>query len=124
MPSSRYEPTRGRPCDDRVKRRTAGVSQPGQVRGGRSLRRWGVALNPVRAHLVALAGDYPRSSYRAMTREGVFPEWLERRAILAMFGQTEEQAIASYRAFVDAGASEPSPWQHLKRQALLGSMLM
>jgi hypothetical protein len=35
---------------------------------------------------------------------------VETRAILAMFGQTEGQAIASYQDFVAAGTGEPSPW--------------
>jgi REP element-mobilizing transposase RayT len=80
-----------------------------------------VVLNPVRAHMVASAGDYPWSSYRAMTREDAAPDWLETRAILAMFGQTEGQAIASYRNFVAAGTGEPSPWENLKRQVFLGT---
>jgi hypothetical protein len=80
-----------------------------------------VVLNPVRAHMVASAGDYAWSSYRAMTRDDAPPEWLETRAILAMFGQTEGQAIASYRNFVAAGTGEPSPWENLKRQVFLGT---
>ena len=76
-----------------------------------------VVLNPVRAHMVASAGDYPWSSYRAMTREDVPPEWLETRAILVMFSPTEGQTIARYRNFVAAGTGEPSPWHNLKRHA-------
>lgn len=76
-----------------------------------------VVPNPVRAHLVALAGDYPWSSYRAINREGHCPEWLERRATMSLFGPTKEQAFASYRTFVAAGggarlrcsASEDAP---------------
>jgi hypothetical protein len=56
-----------------------------------------------------------------MTREDAAPDWLETRAILAMFGQTEGQAIASYRNFVAAGTGEPSPWENLKRQVFLGT---
>jgi len=41
-----------------------------------------VVLNPVRAHVVASAGDCPWSSYRAMTRDDAPPDWLETRAIL------------------------------------------
>jgi len=80
-----------------------------------------VVRNPVRAQMVAFPGDYPWSSYRAMTGVDTGPEWLERRAILVQFGQTEEQAIAGYRTFVVAGTGEPSPWQNLKRQVFLGS---
>jgi len=80
-----------------------------------------LVLNPARAHMVASAGDYAWSSYRAMTRGHAPPDWLERRAILAMFGQTEGQGMASYRNFVAAGTGEPSPWENLKRQVSLGT---
>ncbi len=56
-----------------------------------------------------------------MTGEDAAPEWLERRAIFAAFGQTEAQAIEGYRAFVAAGKGQPSPWDALKRQVFLGS---
>jgi REP-associated tyrosine transposase len=56
-----------------------------------------------------------------MTRDEAPPDWLETRAILALFGQTEAQAIGSYRNFVAAGTGEPSPWKNLKRQVFLGT---
>jgi putative transposase len=68
-----------------------------------------VVLNPVRVHMVASAGDYPWSSYRAMIRDAAPPDWLETGAILNLFGQTDGQAIASYRNFIAAGTGEPSP---------------
>jgi putative transposase len=80
-----------------------------------------VVLNPVRAHMVASAGDYPWSSYRAMIGDVAPPDWLETRAILNLFGQAEGQAIASYRNFIAAGPGEPSPWGKLKRQVFLGT---
>ncbi len=80
-----------------------------------------VVLNPVRARMVPSPGDYPWSSYRAMIGEEAAPEWLERRATLAAFGQTEAQAIEGYRSFVAAGLGQPSPWESLKRQVFLGS---
>ena len=80
-----------------------------------------VVLNPVRARMVPSPGDYPWSSYRAMIGEEAAPEWLERRATLAAFGQTEAQAIEGYRSFVGAGLGQRSPWESLKRQVFLGS---
>jgi putative transposase len=49
------------------------------------------------------------------------PEWLERRATLAAFGQAEAQAIEGYRSYVAAGMGQPSPWESLKRQVFVGS---
>jgi len=80
-----------------------------------------VVLNPVRARMVRSASDYPWSSYRAMTGEDGAPEWLETRAILAAFGQTEAQAVEGYQSFIAAGKGQPSPWEHLKQQVYLGS---
>jgi REP element-mobilizing transposase RayT len=80
-----------------------------------------VVLNPVRARMVRSAGDYPWSSYRAMTGEDAAPEWLETRTILAAFGATEAEATDGYRSFVAAGKGQPSPWEHVKQQVFLGS---
>jgi hypothetical protein len=71
--------------------------------------------------MVPSAGDYPWSSYRAMTGEDAAAQWLETRAILATFGQTEVDAVEGYRSFVAAGKGQPSPWEHLKQQVFLGS---
>ena len=80
-----------------------------------------VVLNPVRARMVRSASDYPWSSYRAMTGEDAAPEWLETRAILAAFSQTEAQAVEGYQSFIATGKEQPSPWEHLKQQVYLGS---
>jgi putative transposase len=56
-----------------------------------------------------------------MTGEDAVPDWLDRHAILAAFGQAEAQAIEGYRSFVAAGQRQPSPWESLKRQVFLGS---
>mgnify|MGYP001155434935 CR=1 FL=1 len=44
-----------------------------------------------------------------MIGEDAVPDWLERRATLAAFGQAEAQAIEAYRSFVAAGLGQPSP---------------
>lgn len=80
-----------------------------------------VVLNPVRAGMVDSVEAYPWSSYRAMIGEVVAPEWLERRATLAAFADTESEAVAHYRRFVAEGANQPSLWEQLKQQVFLGS---
>jgi REP element-mobilizing transposase RayT len=80
-----------------------------------------VVLNSVRARMVRKAGDWPWSSYRAMTGDAQPPEWLETRAILAAFGEPESKAIDGYARFIADGKDQPSPWEHLKHQVFLGS---
>ena len=80
-----------------------------------------VVLNPVRAQMVRTAGEWPWSSYRAIIGEAKPPEWLETRAILAAFGETEAKAVERYAQFVAEGKGQPSPWEHLKNQVFLGS---
>jgi len=48
-------------------------------------------------------------------------EWLETRALLAAFGETEPEAVAHYARFVAEGQGEPGPWEQLKNQVFLGS---
>ncbi len=53
-----------------------------------------MVLNPVRARIVAAPGDWPWSSYRAMTGETPAPGWLESDAVLRAFA--EERHAAGY----------------------------
>ena len=80
-----------------------------------------VVLNPVRAQMVRTASDWPWSSHRATIGELHPPEWLETRALLAAFGETESKAIEHYTQFVAEGQGQPAPWEHLKNQVFLGS---
>jgi putative transposase len=64
-----------------------------------------VVLNPVRARMVASAGDYRWSSYRAMIRNAAPPDWLETGAILNLFGQTEGQAVGGEKGPGSNGAN-------------------
>jgi len=80
-----------------------------------------VVLNPVRARMVRMASAWPWSSYRAMIGKAQPPEWLDTRATLATFGETESKAIERYLQFVAEGKGQPSPWEHLKNQVFLGS---
>jgi hypothetical protein len=80
-----------------------------------------VVLNPMRAQMVRTARDCCWSSYRAMLGEAMPPEWLETRAILEAFDETESTAVARYTQFVAEGRGQSSPWEHLKNQVFLGS---
>lgn len=79
-----------------------------------------IVLNPVRAHMVRTAVDWPWSSYRAtlglqQPTAGIYVDWL-----LAAFGAERGPAIEAFEHFVAAGNGQPSPWQALKNQIFLG----
>jgi hypothetical protein len=80
-----------------------------------------VVLNPVRARMAPRAPDWPWSSYRAMVGEVAAPEWLQRRGILAAFGETEAEAVAHYVRFVAEGKGQPAPWERPQHKVFLGS---
>lgn len=80
-----------------------------------------VVLNPVRARMVRTPDEWSWSSYLAMVGKVAAPAWLETRQILAGFGDMEGLAVDRYRRFVADGRDQPSPWEHLKHQAFLGS---
>lgn len=80
-----------------------------------------VVLNPVRAGMVADAGEWPWSSYDAMRGLVPAPEWLEVDALLRDFGQSRARAVAAYVDFVRAGVGLPSLWESLRGQLYLGS---
>jgi REP element-mobilizing transposase RayT len=79
-----------------------------------------VVLNPVRAGRVANAGEWPWSSYRAMTGARVPPPWLQPDWLLAQFGRVRGRARARYADFVRAGVVQPSIWQGLRGRIFLG----
>jgi len=80
-----------------------------------------VVLNPVRAAIVAQAGEWPWSSYRAMLGQELTPAWLETDWVLGQFGQERSRAQADYAAFVRQGIGQPSVWEGLRHQVFLGS---
>lgn len=84
-----------------------------------SLSRY-IVLNPVRANLVARPEDWPWSSYRLMTGTAPPPSWLNTQWILEKLNVSPAEAIAAYRAFVQAGIGKPSPLVHAHGQLLLG----
>jgi len=80
-----------------------------------------IVLNPVRAGMVQSAEDWPWSSYGAMVGQGDGISGLNTKWMLALFGNTKEKAMASYKIFVSEGMEQPSPWLFLRNQIYLGS---
>jgi len=80
-----------------------------------------VALNPVRAGMVAQAGDWPWSSYGVMAGVSPKPDWLKTDWVLGQFGSRPDKAVAAYLDFVLSGVGLPSPWKSLRGQIYLGS---
>lgn len=79
-----------------------------------------IVLNPVRARMVREAKDWPWSSYRA-TAGFILPEpCLTTDWVLSSYGRTRKRAQQRYRAFVQEGKNQPSPWESLKNQIYLG----
>ena len=79
-----------------------------------------VVLNPVRAGLCPSAGDWPWSSHRAMMGQAPTPPWLPADWLLAQFGGTRAESRAAYAEHVQAGTGQPSVWQQLQGQVILG----
>lgn len=79
-----------------------------------------VVLNPVRAGMVADAGQWPWSSYAAFVGEVAAPAWLETDWLLGQFGRQRGEAVARFKDFVRAGVGLPSVWADLRGQIYLG----
>ncbi len=80
-----------------------------------------VVLNPVRAGMVADAGDWVWSSYPAMLGRVPAPPWLETDWVLGQFGPARAAAQAAYAAFVAEGVGRSSVWDGLRCQVFLGT---
>ena len=80
-----------------------------------------IVLNPVRAHMVRSAKDWPWSSYRATAGQAKVHPLLTTDVILGNFGRARKPAQEKYRNFVQEGKGQPSPWESLKNQIYLGS---
>lgn len=80
-----------------------------------------VVLNPVRAHMVREAGDWPWSNYRATIGQTIAPTWLNTEWVLASFDTKLSRAIKGYQLFVQMGKEQASPWSEIKNQVFLGS---
>lgn len=80
-----------------------------------------IVLNPVRAHMVRTAKDWPWSSYRATAGihepfNGLYVDW-----ILSSFAVRKTTAIERYKKFVAEGNKQPKPWEQLRNQIYLGN---
>ncbi len=82
-----------------------------------------IALNPVRAKMVANAGEWRWSSHRATAGLAPVPSWLSTAAILDRFDPlNHERARLAYRQFVgDSAAGAKRPWDELVGQLCVGS---
>lgn len=73
-----------------------------------------IALNPVRAGLVASAEDWRWSSYRATAGLVAAPEWLDTSTVRKRFhGTSDAERIQAFRDFVSAGIGLHSPLKPL-----------
>lgn len=86
-----------------------------------------VDLNPVRARMVAAPGDWPWSSYRALTGAAAAPPWLCAGVLHALLlGRTPvtvadwRDAAGAYAAWVEAGRDTPLWATGLRQQIYLG----
>ena len=79
-----------------------------------------IVLNPVKAHLVKHVGDWPWSSYPAMTGLSEKPDWLCVDDVLLQFSKQRKTAIRKYKEFVTAGLKEGPIWNRLNNQIYLG----
>jgi REP element-mobilizing transposase RayT len=79
-----------------------------------------IELNPVRAKLRSLPGEWPWSSHRAKVGLGDAPTWLESDLVLAHFANTRHAAQLAYQQFVLSGIGGPNPLVAVRNQMLLG----
>lgn len=80
-----------------------------------------VVLNPLRAGAVKHIARYRWSSYPATMGLAPCPDWLSTDWLLAQFGKRRSTARHQYADFVAQGAAQPSPWDELRGQVLLGT---
>lgn len=80
-----------------------------------------VVLNPVRAGMVELPGDWKWSSYLSTIGQDEVPAFLFVDWILSAFGEKRGLAVTQYKAFVASGIAAPEPWGNLVNQVYLGS---
>ena len=79
-----------------------------------------VVLNPVRAGMCNLPGDWPWSSYRMMIGQAPAPPWLQRHWLLSQFSNSPHVAKKAFVDHVRAGVGLPSLWEELQGQMFLG----
>jgi putative transposase len=80
-----------------------------------------VVVNPVRAKITRKPDTYPWSSYRATAGLDSAPSLLTVEWTLSQFGKQRASAQRRYMTFVAEGLKQPSPWEQLQGQILLGN---
>lgn len=80
-----------------------------------------VVLNPVRARLVTLLGEWKWSSYNATIGKAPKPEFLTIEWILSQFGSNRSKAAESYIEYVMAGYANEFPKEEMVGEVILGS---
>jgi hypothetical protein len=82
-----------------------------------------IHLNPVRAQLANAPGDYPWSSYKAISGTAKVPEWLETDCLLSFFHKNKQKAQQLYVKFCESVemASVENPAKDLVQGFILGN---
>ena len=78
-----------------------------------------IVLNPVRARMVDSPQEWPWSSWGYTVGVQISPTWLATDALLKLFGNQRQQAVASYMKFVIDGIGK-TIWGELRHQVYLG----
>jgi len=79
-----------------------------------------VALNPVRAGLVAKSQDWEWSSHPATSGKAEVPEWLHPKTVLTILSTNIPLAQSAYRSFVRQGINLSNLWDNVRNQIYLG----
>ncbi len=79
-----------------------------------------VVLNPLRTRTVKTPEKYVWSSYRATAGLIDAPGFLDTDWVLRQFARQKKTAERHYQEFVKDGVGGASPWEHLRKQILLG----
>lgn len=80
-----------------------------------------VVLNPVKARIVELPGEWRWSSYRATIGETKKPGFLTVEWILSQFSNNLKKSIEAYKSYVCSGGSMDFPEEYLVGQLILGN---
>jgi REP element-mobilizing transposase RayT len=74
--------------------------------------------NPLRARMVKRVAEYPWSSYAALGYGGNCPEWLQREAVLSLYGGRGRDFRRAVQSYSD---EDRSLWEDLRQGVFLGS---
>jgi hypothetical protein len=79
-----------------------------------------VVLNPVRAKMVKRPREWAWSSYRGTAGQASTHPCLTIEEVLGHFGERRRVAQEKYREYVSEGIGQPTIWENLEAQSLLG----